>query len=68
MQVASRSEAGSTSWFARAGRLGAMWRVTLPLAAPGVATTAVLCFLEFMLALTSISDEARKTLPGAVKG
>ena len=44
-----------------------MWRVILPLAAPGLATTAVLCFLEgwkeFMLALTFINDENRKTLP-----
>jgi ABC-type glycerol-3-phosphate transport system permease component len=50
-----------------ATRLGAMWRVILPLAAPGLATTAVLCFLEgwkeFMLALTFINDENRKTLP-----
>jgi ABC-type glycerol-3-phosphate transport system permease component len=50
-----------------ATRLGAMWRVMLPLAAPGLATTAVLCFLEgwkeFMLALTFMNDETRKTLP-----
>ena len=45
-----------------------MWPVILSLANPGLATTAVLCFLEFMLALTFINDEARKTLPGAVKG
>ena len=50
-----------------ATRLGAFARVILPLAAPGLATTAVLCFLEgwkeFMLALTFMSDEERKTLP-----
>jgi ABC-type glycerol-3-phosphate transport system permease component len=50
-----------------ATRLGAMWRVMLPLAAPGLATTAVLCFLEgwkeFMLALTFMNEETRKTLP-----
>jgi ABC-type glycerol-3-phosphate transport system permease component len=50
-----------------ATRLGAFVRVILPLAAPGLATTAVLCFLEgwkeFMLALTFMSDEERKTLP-----
>jgi ABC-type glycerol-3-phosphate transport system permease component len=50
-----------------ATRLGAMWRVILPLAAPGLATTAVLCFLEgwkeFMLALTFMNEETRKTLP-----
>ena len=48
-----------------ATRFGAMWRVVLPLAAPGLATTAVLCFLEgwkeFLLALTFINDEDRKT-------
>jgi ABC-type glycerol-3-phosphate transport system permease component len=50
-----------------ATRLGAMVRVILPLAAPGLATTAVLCFLEgwkeFMLALTFLNEEERKTLP-----
>ncbi len=54
-----------------ATRLGAMWRVTLPLAAPGLATTAVLCFLEgwkdFMLALTFMNDETRKTLPVVIQ-
>ena len=44
-----------------ATRIGAMWRVVLPLAAPGLAVTAVLCFLEgwkeFLLALTFINDE-----------
>lgn len=50
-----------------ATRLGAMWRVMLPLAAPGLATTAVLCFLEgwkeFMLALTFMTEEEKKTVP-----
>ena len=50
-----------------ATRVGAMVRVVLPLAAPGLATTAVLCFLEgwkeFMLALTFMNEEERKTLP-----
>jgi ABC-type glycerol-3-phosphate transport system permease component len=50
-----------------ATRLGAFVRVILPLAAPGLATTAVLCFLEgwkeFMLALTFMNEEDRKTLP-----
>jgi ABC-type glycerol-3-phosphate transport system permease component len=54
-----------------ATRLGAMWRVILPLAAPGLATTAVLCFLEgwkeFMLALTFMNDESRKTLPVVIQ-
>ena len=50
-----------------ATRLGAMVRVVLPLAAPGLAVTAVLCFLEawkeFLLALTFLNDEERKTVP-----
>jgi len=50
-----------------ATRLGAMVRVVLPLAAPGLAVTAVLCFLEawkeFLLALTFLNEEERKTVP-----
>jgi ABC-type glycerol-3-phosphate transport system permease component len=50
-----------------ATRFGAMVRVVLPLAAPGLATTAVLSFLEgwkeFLLALTFINSEDRKTVP-----
>jgi ABC-type glycerol-3-phosphate transport system permease component len=50
-----------------ATRIGAMWRVVLPLAAPGLATTAVLSFLEgwkeFLLALTFLNEESRKTVP-----
>jgi ABC-type glycerol-3-phosphate transport system permease component len=50
-----------------ATRFGAMVRVVLPLAAPGLATTAVLSFLEgwkeFLLALTFINSEDKKTVP-----
>jgi ABC-type glycerol-3-phosphate transport system permease component len=50
-----------------ATRFGAMVRVVLPLAAPGLATTAVLAFLEgwkeFLLALTFLNDEDKKTVP-----
>ncbi len=50
-----------------ATRLGAMWRVVLPLAAPGLAVCAVLSFLEgwkeFLLALTFLNEEERKTVP-----
>jgi len=50
-----------------ATRLGALVRVVLPLAAPGIATTAVLAFLEgwkeFLLALTFINKEEMKTAP-----
>jgi ABC-type glycerol-3-phosphate transport system permease component len=50
-----------------ATRIGAMVRVVLPLAAPGLATVAVLSFLEgwkeFLLALTFLNDESKKTMP-----
>lgn len=50
-----------------ATRIGAMIRVVLPLAAPGLATVAVLAFLEgwkeFLLALTFLNDEHKKTVP-----
>ncbi|WP_051323966.1 carbohydrate ABC transporter permease [Candidatus Solirubrobacter pratensis] len=50
-----------------ATRIGAMVRVVLPLAAPGLATVAVLSFLEgwkeFLLALTFLNDESKKTVP-----
>jgi ABC-type glycerol-3-phosphate transport system permease component len=50
-----------------ATRIGAMVRVVLPLAAPGLATVAVLAFLEgwkeFLLALTFLNDENKKTMP-----
>jgi len=50
-----------------ATRIGAMIRVVLPLAAPGLATVAVLSFLEgwkeFLLALTFLNDESKKTMP-----
>ena len=46
-----------------ATRFGAMVRVVLPLAAPGLAATAVLAFLEgwkeFLLALTFINERGR---------
>ncbi|MCK5153274.1 MAG: carbohydrate ABC transporter permease [Spirochaetales bacterium] len=47
-------------------RFQAFFRVMLPLATPGVAATAVFCFLsawnEFMFANTLIHSEARRTL------
>src|SRR3954452_9522535 len=50
-----------------ATRIGATIRVVLPLAAPGLATVAVLAFLEgwkeFLLALTFLNDENKKTVP-----
>jgi ABC-type glycerol-3-phosphate transport system permease component len=50
-----------------ATRVGAMFRVILPIAGPGLVATATLSFIaawnEFMLALTFMNTEERKTLP-----
>jgi multiple sugar transport system permease protein len=50
--------------------LGAMWRVMLPVAAPGLITTALFTFFtawnEFFAALILISDQAKFTLPVAL--
>ena len=52
------------------GTLGAMWRVMLPVAVPGLITTALFTFFtawnEFFAALILISDQARFTLPVAL--
>jgi multiple sugar transport system permease protein len=48
-------------------RLGALWRVVLPLAAPGVFTAGILAFVnawdEFLLALSLNSAAGMRTLP-----
>jgi multiple sugar transport system permease protein len=48
-------------------RLGALWHVVVPLAAPGVFTAAILAFVnawdEFLLSLTLSSRVASRTLP-----
>ncbi len=48
-------------------RLGALWRVVLPLAAPGVFTAGILAFVnawdEFLLALSLNSNPSMRTLP-----
>jgi multiple sugar transport system permease protein len=48
-------------------RLGALWRIIVPLSAPGVFTAAILAFVnawdEFLLALTLSSRVASRTLP-----
>jgi multiple sugar transport system permease protein len=48
-------------------RLGALWRVVVPLAAPGVFTAGILAFVnawdEFLLALSLNSSPAMRTLP-----
>ena len=51
-------------------RFGAIRRVVLPLAGPGVAACAIFTFIaawnEFLMALTFIQDDARATLPVAL--
>jgi multiple sugar transport system permease protein len=48
-------------------RLGALFRIVLPLAAPGVFTASILCFIyawnEFFMALLILTDPARQTMP-----
>jgi multiple sugar transport system permease protein len=48
-------------------RLGALWHVVLPLAAPGVITAGILAFVnawdEFLLALSLNASMAMRTLP-----
>ena len=48
-------------------RLGALWRVVVPLAAPGVFTAGILAFVnawdEFLLALSLNSNASMRTLP-----
>jgi len=52
-----------------ASRLGAVFRITLPLALPGVITTAIFCFIfswnEFLLALVLTTTSKSMTLPVA---
>jgi multiple sugar transport system permease protein len=52
-------------------RFGAFWKIALPLTAPGIAASAVLCFIfswnEFLFALILTNIEA-KTLPVAAAG
>jgi multiple sugar transport system permease protein len=48
-------------------RLGAFWRVIVPLAAPGVFTTAILVFIaawnEFLFAFSFMSKDIMRTVP-----
>lgn len=52
-------------------RLGALWRVVVPLAAPGVFTAAILAFVnswdEFLLAYTLLPAKAMRTLPVGIQ-
>ncbi|NJK43983.1 MAG: carbohydrate ABC transporter permease [Pleurocapsa sp. SU_196_0] len=51
-------------------RFGALWRIIVPLSAPGVATAAIIAFVnawnEFLLALTFARSPNVKTIPPAI--
>jgi len=53
-------------------RFGALWRVVLPLVAPGLAATAVFCLIvswnEFLFALVLTQTDAAMTLPVGIAG
>ena len=53
-------------------RLGAIWRVVLPIARPGLVATAIFCFLvswnEFVIALILTSTQASQTIPVTIAG
>jgi ABC-type glycerol-3-phosphate transport system permease component len=53
-----------------ASRLRILWEIVLPLAAPGIATSAILtfvyCWNEFLLALSFTTGPERQTVPVAV--
>jgi multiple sugar transport system permease protein len=53
-------------------RLGALWRVVLPLVRPGLAATAIFCLIiswnEFLFALILTQTDASITLPVGIAG
>ncbi|HEX6484829.1 MAG TPA: carbohydrate ABC transporter permease [Ktedonobacteraceae bacterium] len=53
-----------------ASRLGTLWRIILPLAAPGVFTTAILSFItvwnDFLFGLTLTADSTAQTVTVAI--
>ena len=53
-----------------AGRLRVLWEITLPLAAPGIFTTAILTFIycwnEFLFALAFTINDRSRTVPVAI--
>jgi len=55
-----------------ASRLGALWRVVLPLAAPGIVANAVFVFVlswnDYLFSVVLVVEETRKTLPVGVAG
>lgn len=54
------------AWIDGSTRLGAVWRIILPLALPGLVTTIVFVFIqswnEFVIALTLITTETKKPI------
>lgn len=52
-------------------RVGALWRIVVPLSAPGVFTAGILAFVnswdEFLLALTLMPSQAMRTLPVGIQ-
>ncbi|MCX4767153.1 carbohydrate ABC transporter permease [Streptomyces sp. NBC_01275] len=65
-------ELEEAAWLDGAGRLGALTRVVLPLAMPGVVTALVYTFIgawnEYVVALTITSSSNRMTLTRAIPG
>jgi len=63
-------EIEESAWIDGASRLGALWRVVLPTARPGILAAAMFAFLlawdEFMYALIFTSSNASKTIPVAI--
>ena len=61
------AELEKAAWVDGSSLLGTFLRVTLPLAAPGIFTTAILVFIfawnEFLFALTFTSTSASRTIP-----
>ncbi|MCL2803250.1 MAG: carbohydrate ABC transporter permease [Micrococcales bacterium] len=63
-------EIEESAWIDGTSRLGALWRVVLPSARPGLLAAAMFAFLlawdEFMYALIFTSSNASKTVPVAI--
>jgi multiple sugar transport system permease protein len=59
-------ELEQAAWIDGCTRFGAVWKVVLPLAAPGIITAVIFVFImswnEFVVALTLISTETKKPI------
>ena len=53
-----------------ASRIGALWRVVLPVALPGIVATFLFCFIlawdDYLFGLIIINSDSMRTLPLAV--